>query len=142
MTIESVLDTKTRVTFVEASPYSYVTTPLELINKIFEDPELDSIKLIANKLMSSAVEPDLLSKEITIGTEAFNDCNACTSRLLRETRFGITNNQQWSMFQNLLLNSYKPQEMLLSLNKSGFIDDNIDPWELLRILEKHNSKED
>lgn len=142
MTIESVLDTKTRVTFVEASPYSYVTTPLELINKIFEDPELDSIKLIANKLMSSAVEPDLLSKEITIGTETFNDCNACTSRLLRETRFGITDNKQWTIFQNLLLNSYKPQEMLMQLNKSGIIDDNIDPWELLRILEKHNSKED
>lgn len=142
MTIESVLDTKTRVTFVEARPYSYVTTPLGLINKIFEDPELDYIKLISNKLLSSAVEPDLLTKEITIGAAAFNDCNACTSRLLRETRFGITDNQQWTIFQNLLLNSYKPQEMLMQLNKSGFIDDNIDPWELLRILEKHNSKED
>lgn len=142
MTIESVLDTKTRVTFVEARPYSYVTTPLELINKIFKDSELDYLKPIANKLLSSAVEPDLLTKEITIGAEAFNDCNACTSRLLRETRFGITDNQQWTIFQNLLLNNYKPQEMLVQLNKSGLIDDNIDPWELLRILEKHNSKED
>lgn len=142
MTVESVLDTKTRVTFVEAQPYSYVTTPLGLINKIFEDPELDSIKLIANKLFSSAVDPDLLTKEITIGAEAFKDYNACTSRLLRETRFGVINIQQWTIFQNLLLNSYKPQDMLLLLNKSGFIDDNIDPWELLRILEKHNSKED
>jgi hypothetical protein len=142
MTIESVLNTKTRVTFVEARPYSYVTTPLDLINKIFEVPELDSIKLISNKLLSSAIEPELLTKEITIGAEAFKDCNACISRLLRETRFGITDNKQWTIFQNLLLNSYKPQEMLMQLNKSGIIDDNTDPWGLLRILEKHNSKED
>lgn len=141
MSLESALDTRTKVTFLEVKPYSFVTNTLGLIDKIFDDPESNSIKNIATKLLASSIGANSFSKEITIGAEAFDNSNACTNRLLREVEFGVTDNVGWSLLRNLLLKSGKPQDILLSLNKLGVIDKNTDQWELLRLIEKHNSKQ-
>ena len=139
--MELVLGAMTNVTFQEIKPHSYTSTPIGLIDRIFDDPELDRIKDIARNLLTSSVDPNLLSKEITIGAAAFGNSNACTNRLLREVEFGITDSVHWSLLQNLLLKNGKPQKILLSLYKLNLIDKDTDQWELLRLIEQHNSKE-
>lgn len=142
MSMELVLGTMTNVTFQEIKPHSYTATPIGLIARIFDDPDLDRIKDIATNLLTSSVDPNLLSKEITIGAEAFNNCNAIINRLFREVELGINDNTRWSLLQNLLLKNGKPQKIISSLYKLNLINKNDDLWELLRIVEKHNSKEE
>lgn len=133
MTVETIsFDLKIKM--CEATPYSYTTNAILLMKKAFDDPELNDVRIIAEKLLKNSVSDDCLSKPITIGASAFDDKNACINRIIRETELDIIDSKSWSLLQRVLTNKGRPQQIIIELNELGLIDNNVNPWDLLSQL--------
>lgn len=137
MTIETLVASKLGIKFSEGHTYSYTVTTSDLINKIFNDPELDSLRTISKKLLFKVSGDVNTSKAFTIGAAIFDNNDACVNRIIREVEMHVSDTHAWSVLQKILTDTGTPQQIIEDLNSLKLIGKDTDPWDLLYYL---NSK--